>query len=176
MAVGEGFEPSNPFWGLRDFESRAFDHSAIPPRGIVAIGSGSDTVFFLSLTNRFDSFLNTIKCSAKNQIFWLQEDKNFISLREDAMRSIFDLLKKLHLQRPKAPLQSLCFTILSHSYELRRCVSNQGLPQEAGHDDRRRFPGGRIRFSREGFGDGREARQGQRPRYGPPVRSLRSFR
>lgn len=31
MAVGEGFEPSNPFWGLRDFESRAFDHSAIPP-------------------------------------------------------------------------------------------------------------------------------------------------
>ncbi len=31
LAEREGFEPSNPFWGLRDFESRAFDHSAISP-------------------------------------------------------------------------------------------------------------------------------------------------
>ena len=31
MAEREGFEPSNPLWGLRDFESRAFDHSAISP-------------------------------------------------------------------------------------------------------------------------------------------------
>ena len=34
LAEGEGFEPSRPFWGLRDFESRAFDHSAIPPRAL----------------------------------------------------------------------------------------------------------------------------------------------
>ena len=32
MAEREGFEPSRPFWGLRDFESRAFDHSAISPK------------------------------------------------------------------------------------------------------------------------------------------------
>ena len=31
VAEREGFEPSNPFGGLRDFESRAFDHSAISP-------------------------------------------------------------------------------------------------------------------------------------------------
>ncbi len=31
VAEREGFEPSNPLWGLRDFESRAFDHSAISP-------------------------------------------------------------------------------------------------------------------------------------------------
>ncbi len=31
MAEREGFEPSKPFWGLRDFESRAFDHSATSP-------------------------------------------------------------------------------------------------------------------------------------------------
>jgi hypothetical protein len=31
VAEREGFEPSRPFWGLRDFESRAFDHSAISP-------------------------------------------------------------------------------------------------------------------------------------------------
>ncbi len=32
LAEREGFEPSRPFWGLRDFESRAFDHSAISPQ------------------------------------------------------------------------------------------------------------------------------------------------
>ena len=32
MAEREGFEPSRPLWGLRDFESRAFDHSAISPK------------------------------------------------------------------------------------------------------------------------------------------------
>jgi hypothetical protein len=31
MAEREGFEPSRPFWGLHDFESCAFDHSAISP-------------------------------------------------------------------------------------------------------------------------------------------------
>ncbi len=34
MAEREGFEPSKPFWGLRDFESRAFDHSAISPADV----------------------------------------------------------------------------------------------------------------------------------------------
>ena len=31
MAEREGFEPSKPFWGLHDFQSCAFDHSAISP-------------------------------------------------------------------------------------------------------------------------------------------------
>ncbi len=31
MAEREGFEPSRPFWGLHDFESCAFDHSATSP-------------------------------------------------------------------------------------------------------------------------------------------------
>ena len=37
MAEREGFEPSKPFRGLRDFESRAFGHSATSPQRSVAI-------------------------------------------------------------------------------------------------------------------------------------------
>ena len=31
--MGVGFEPTKPLWGLTDFKSVAFDHSAIPPWG-----------------------------------------------------------------------------------------------------------------------------------------------
>lgn len=36
MAVRQGFEPWVPEMGTIDFESTAFDHSAISPYGLVA--------------------------------------------------------------------------------------------------------------------------------------------
>ena len=36
MAERGGFEPPRPFWGLHDFESCAFDHSATSPKVVAA--------------------------------------------------------------------------------------------------------------------------------------------
>ncbi len=46
MAVGEGFEPSRAFGALRDFESRAFDHSAIPPSALYTIHTRKSVVIY----------------------------------------------------------------------------------------------------------------------------------
>lgn len=43
MAEREGFEPSIPLWGIPDFESGAFDHSATSPK--IASESYRSTVF-----------------------------------------------------------------------------------------------------------------------------------
>lgn len=50
MAEREGFEPSRPFRGLRDFESRAFDHSAISPKPQDSTAPKSVKVVYLGKT------------------------------------------------------------------------------------------------------------------------------
>jgi hypothetical protein len=47
VAEREGFEPSIPFWGIPDFESGAFNHSATSPWGLERQTVRADSTVFL---------------------------------------------------------------------------------------------------------------------------------
>ncbi len=124
LAEREGFEPSNPFWGLRDFESRAFDHSAISPRGIVPSHRDGATPHFEQTRHPFGrkTFIDSFKAL---QHGYLLSDSNgqhvlLSPLYETPLRrgaaggkpKLSFVEAKIALQTGWGALESFCFTFL----------------------------------------------------------------
>ena len=88
---------------------------------------------------------------------------------------IVKMWMKMHLRSVEDTLESPCFIIYPHSYELRSCISSQRLAEEARHDVCRRFPRGLFQVYRGRSRRCCQARKGKRPRHNASVRSLRIF-
>ena len=125
MAEREGFEPSNPFWGLRDFESRAFNHSAISPQFIVIRAQEKRH------RERRIGISSVLSTHGQHQKPPRRQLNIWPPLASEVQKNACGGVRGT----PRIPAR---FYFLPPLYELRCCLQDQGVHQCQGHDVRRR--------------------------------------